>query len=360
MTTVPCSATGSEAMEAAIKLCRQYFLELPTPQPKRVKFIARRESWHGATMGALAMSGHVARRALFEPMLSRDMCRVSFCHAYRAKAEGESDEDYVRRLAQELDDEFQRQGPETVCAFVAEPVVGASLGCVPAVPGYFQAMRAVCDKYGALLVLDEVMCGMGRTGTLHAWEQEGVVPDIQTLGKGLGAGYMPIAALLINAKVADTLKRGSGAFSHGQTYQGHPLACAAALEVQRVIREEGLVANSAKMGKLLGERLKSRLGGHAHVGDIRGRGLFWGIEFVKDKATKEPFDPKLGVSMGINEKGLTEPYSICLYPGSGTVDGRRGDHVLLSPPFTVTEADVETIVERTARVVEDFFSELRQ
>ena len=266
-------------MEAAIKLSRQYFLELSPPQPQRFRFIARKESYHGTTLGALSMSGHLARRGLFEPVLipADTISRVSACNAYHGRKQSESTSAYVARLAQELDIEFERVGPDSVCAFVAEPIVGAALGCVPAVPGYFKAMKAVCDKYGALLIFDEVMCGMGRSGTLHAWEQEGVVPDLQTIGKGLGGGYAAIAGVLVGQRVVHALEKGTGAFAHGQTYQGHPIACAAALEVQRIITEERLVENVAKLGARLERSLKDRLGGHPNVGDIRGKGLFWGV-----------------------------------------------------------------------------------
>ncbi|OCL12886.1 PLP-dependent transferase [Glonium stellatum] len=350
-------SSGSEAMEASMKLARQFFLESTPAQPRRTKFIARKESYHGTTLGSLAMSGHLVRRAPFEPMLSDGVSRVSACNAYRGVREGEKIEQYVARLAQELDDEFVRVEADTVCAFVAEPVVGAALGCVPSVPGYFRAMKDICDKYGALLIFDEVMSGMGRTGTLHAWEQEGVVPDIQTIGKGLGGGYAPVAGLLIGHKVVRALEGGSGAFAHGQTYQGHPIACAAALEVQRIIREQNLVENVRRMGGILSSQLKRGLGEHPHVGDIRGRGLFWGIEFVRDKATKEPFDPKDLVAMGIHEKGLQPEYNLSIYPGTGSVDGRTGDHVLLAPAYNTTESDIKLIADITVKVIEDFFAE---
>ncbi|KAJ9638372.1 hypothetical protein H2199_007060 [Coniosporium tulheliwenetii] len=341
--------------------------------PDRTRFIARKESYHGTTLGSLSMSGHVSRRKLFEPMLLENISRVSACNPYHGMRKGESTEDFVAKLAQELDDEFQRVGPGTVCAFVAEPTVGAALGCVPAVPGYFPAMKAVCDKYGALLILDEIMSGMGRTGTLHAWQQEGVVPDIQTIGKGLGGGFMPIAGMLIGHRVVDAFKKGTGAFSHGQTYQGHPLACAAALEVQKIIREEKLVDNVREMGLLLEGLLKQKLADHPNVGDIRGRGLFWGIEFVRDKTTKKPFDPKEGIAMGIHDQGeecrsklnlrpayatlgMKPGYDIYLYPGSGTVDGKVGDHILMAPAYNVTRADIELIANTTTRTVVDFFA----
>ncbi|KAG9686998.1 PLP-dependent transferase, partial [Aureobasidium melanogenum] len=351
-------SSGSEAMEAALKLARQHYLESQPPQPQRTKFIARHESYHGTTLGALSISGHKARRAPYEPMLIPNMSRVSACNAYRGMKESETETEYVDRLAKELDDEFQRLGPETVCAFVAEPVVGAALGCVPAVKGYFQAVRAICDKYGALLILDEVMCGMGRTGTMHAWQSPliGVVPDIQTIGKGLGGGYAPIAGVLISRKVTDTLFKGTGAFTHGQTYQGHPVSCRAALEVLRTLQDEKLVQNAAAMGEKLEELLKRIVLPLPHVGDVRGKGLFWGIEFVKDKTTKEPFDPKDNVAMNIHEKGLSCPHNITLYPGTGTADGKIGDHILLAPAYNVTAEVIELIVQKTAKVIEEYFS----
>lgn len=283
---------GSEAVEAALKLARQYFLELPTPQTQRTRFISRLPSYHGSTLGALAAGGHVLRRQPFEPILSTNTSHVSPCNAYRGKKPGESDAAYVSRLADELEAEFQRVGPDTVCAFIAEPVVGAvrphpyiriinltnqSLGCVPAVEGYFPAMKAVCERYGALFILDEVMSGMGRCGTLHAWEQENVVPDIQTIGKALGGGYAPVSGILINDEVVQVLDKGTGAFRHGQTYQGHPISCAAALAVQKVIQTQGLLANVREMGSYLGAHLKDEFRDCPFVGDIRGKGLFWGV-----------------------------------------------------------------------------------
>jgi len=308
-------SSGSEAMEAALKLARQYHLEKQPSEPQRTHFIARQQSYHGTTLGALAVGGHVARRKIFEPILSVNSSRVSPCYKYRGFEQVfEHEPSYVRRLEAELDAEFQRVGPSNVAAFIAEPVVGAALGCVPAVSGYFEAIRRVCDRYGALLILDEVMCGAGRIGPepterfpkpLHAWQDPliGIVPDIMTMGKGLGGGYMPIAAMLANKRVINTLYGGTGGFSHGQTYQGHPLACQAALEVQRIIREDDLIANVRKQGALLGRLLKEKLGSHPAVGDIRGKGLFWGIEFVANKVTKQPFEPQEAVAMSIHELG---------------------------------------------------------
>lgn len=310
-------SSGSEAIEAALKLARQYHVEKSPSEPQRSHFIARQQSYHGTTLGALAVGGHVARRALFEPILSANSSRVSPCFQYRGMKNltiFEHESAYVRRLEAELDAEFQRVGPSQVAAFIAEPVVGAALGCVPPTAGYFKAVRKICDKYGALLILDEVMCGAGRIGPepterfpkpIHAWQDPliGVVPDIMTMGKGLGGGYMPVAAMLASKKVIDVLQRGTGAFSHGQTYQGHPLACRAALEVQRVIEDQDLIANVRKQGALLGKLLKQKLGAYSAVGDIRGKGLFWGIEFVSRKSSKEPFEPSEAIAMGIHELG---------------------------------------------------------
>ncbi|CEO59524.1 Putative Adenosylmethionine-8-amino-7-oxononanoate aminotransferase [Penicillium brasilianum] len=353
-------SSGSEAVEAALKLARQYFLELPTPQPERTRFIARLPSYHGTTLGALGVGGHVLRRQPFEPLLAKNTSHVSPCYAYRGKKEHESDADYVARLAAELDAEFQRVGPNTVCAFIAEPVVGAALGCVPAVSGYFPAMKAVCEKYGALFILDEIMCGMGRCGTLHAWEQEDVIPDIQTIGKGLGGGYAPVSGILIHESIVQTLDKGTGQFRHGQTYQGHPISCVAALAVQKSIKKHSLLENVRNMGAYLEERLRQQFRDHPHVGDIRGKGLFWGLEFVKDRTTKEPFDPKSRLSFHIQEKGLQPEYAVSLYGCTGTVDGIRGDHVVLAPPYIVTKEEIDTLVDVLARVLTDVLAELEE
>ncbi len=341
-------SSGSEATEAALKMARQFHVE--RGQPNRQKFIARRQSYHGNTLGALAASGNAMRRALYMPMLADAFRHVSPCYAYRDRRDDETDADYVTRLAAELEAEFQALGPQNVAAFIAEPVVGATLGCVTALPGYFEAIRTICDRHGALLILDEVMCGMGRTGTMHAWEQEGVTPDIQIVAKGLGGGYQPIGGILIAGHVVGAIRDGSGAFMHGHTYQAHPVAAAAALAVQQVIREENLLDNVKAMGALLEKRLIERLGNHRHVGDIRGRGLFWAVEFVTDRATKDVFDPALQ----LHERVKAEAYErgLACYPMGGTIDGRRGNHVLLAPPYTVTAEQVDMIVGRFGDAVE--------
>lgn len=307
-------SSGSEAVEAALKFARQYFIEKLPREPERINFICRKQSYHGTTLGALSAGGHTARRALFEPMLGTNVGKVSPCHAYRPAFDAPDEASLVRLLAQELEDEFQRLGPHTVAAFIAEPIVGAALGCVPAVPGYFQAMKEVCKRHGALLIMDEIMSGCGRTcpvptekypQPLHAYQDPliGTVPDILTIGKGLGGGFLPIAGMIVGRDVVDTLRKGSGSFAHGQTFQGHPMACRSALEVQRIIREDGLVARAAERGRELERLLKARLADHPHVGSIRGKGLFWAIEFVANKDTKQPFDPALGVAEGLHALG---------------------------------------------------------
>jgi adenosylmethionine-8-amino-7-oxononanoate aminotransferase len=339
---------GSEAVEAALKLARQYFVE--TGQPKRARFIARRQSYHGNTLGALAAGGNAWRRAPYAPLLSDAFSHVTPAFAYRERRDDESEAAFTARLAAELEAEFQRLGPDTVAGFVAEPVVGATAGCVTAPPGYFRAVREVCDRHGALLILDEVMCGMGRTGTRHAWEQEGIAPDIQAVAKGLGGGFLPIGAVLVSGQIVETIEAGSGAFQHGHTYLAHPLACAAALEVQRVIREDDLLVNVAAMGQRLEDRLVERFGNHHHVGDVRGRGLFRAIELVTDRATREPFDPALQLHARIKREAFAR--GLACYPAGGTVDGKRGDHVLLAPPYIVAPDEIDIIVERLGEAVD--------
>jgi len=347
-------SSGSEGNEAAIKLARQYYLEIG--QPQRIRTIARRQSYHGTTLGALAAGGNMMRRACYEPILSQTHSLVSPCFPYRFKPATETDAQYLDRLTQELDAEFQRVGPDTVMAFLAEPVVGATTGCVTAIPGYFAAVRSICDRYGALLILDEVMCGMGRTGTMHAWEQEGITPDIQVIAKGLGGGYQPIGGILIAGRIVQALEDGSGGFLHGQTYQAHPVACAAALEVQRIIREDNLVGKVAAMGRRLETALQERFGNHRHVGDIRGRGLFWALEFVTDRASKQTFDPALKLNERVKAEGIAR--GLATYPMGGTIDGTNGDHVIVAPPYIATAADIDTIVERLGDAVDAALSGL--
>jgi len=338
---------GSEAMEAALKLARQYHLE--KGEPERVHFIGRRQSYHGNTLGALAVGGNAWRRAPYEPLLMR-ATHVSPCYAYRDQRAGESDAAYVERLAGELEREIERLGPRTVIAFVAETVAGATLGAAPPVAGYFKRVREVCDRHGVLLILDEVMCGMGRCGTLWAFEREGVVPDMVTIAKGLGAGYQPIGALLVGSPVYEALARGSGAFQHGYTYIGHAAACAGALAVQRRLRDDGLLARVQPMGELLGRELRRAFAEHPHVGDIRGRGLLWALELVRQRDLKQPFDPRERVHARVKQEALNQ--GLLCYPMGGTIDGVRGDHVLLAPPYTIEPEQLEELREKLAAALQ--------
>ncbi|WP_157018005.1 aspartate aminotransferase family protein [Mesorhizobium xinjiangense] len=338
---------GSEAVEAALKMARQYFVEIG--QPQRRNIIARRQSYHGNTLGALATGGNEQRRAQFRPLLI-ETHHIDPCYAYRYQEAGETDEAYGLRAAQALEDRILELGPETVMAFVAEPVVGATAGAVPAVAGYLKRVREICDRYGVLLILDEVMCGMGRTGTLHACEQDGVAPDLMTIAKGLGGGYQPIGAVLLSRTIFDAFANGSGLFQHGHTYICHPMACAAGLAVQEVIARDGLLDNVKAMGARLSRRLGERFGNSPHVGDIRGRGLFMGLEMVADRATKEPFDPALKLNARIKRAAMAR--GLMVYPSGGTIDGARGDHVLIAPPFISDESTIDTIVERLGEAVD--------
>lgn len=343
---------GSEAIEAALKLARQYFVEKGEPQ--RRYLIGRRQSYHGNTLGALAVGGNAWRRQQFEPLLV-EARHVSPCYAYRGRLAGESDAAYGERLAAELEAEIGKLGGDRVIAFVAETVVGATLGAVPPVRGYFKRVREVCDRHGILLILDEVMCGMGRCGTWYAFEQEGVVPDLVAVAKGLGAGYQPIGATLVAKHVYEAIVSGSGFFQHGHTYLGHAAACAGALAVQRRLHEGGLLARVAPLGERLERKLREAFGEHPHVGDIRGRGLFWGIELVADRASKRPFDPKLRVHAQLKKEALRA--GLMCYPMGGTLDGVQGDHVLLAPPFILEEAQIGELVTKLGSALETVLKE---
>lgn len=338
---------GSEAVEAALKMARQHFVEIG--QPQRTRFVARSQSYHGNTLGALAVGGNEWRRKQFAPLLM-DVGRVSAAYAYRDQRVDETLEQYGQRLVAEIDAQFQAMGPDTVIAFVAEPVVGATAGALTAPPGYFAGVRALCDRYGILFIADEVMCGMGRTGTLHAIEQEGVVPDLLTIAKGLGGGYQPIGAVLAQDHVVQSMRRGSGLFQHGHTYLGHPMAAAAALAVQKVIQRDQLLPQVRARGDYLRGALHARLGDHAHVGDIRGRGLFMAVELVQDKGSKAPFAPSRKLHAAIKAQAME--HGLLCYPMGGTIDGQNGDHILLAPPFIVSEFDIDHIVDRLALAID--------
>ncbi len=338
---------GSEAAEAAIKLARQYFVEIG--QSERRRLIARRQSYHGNTLGALSAGANEWRRKQFGPLLI-EMSHIAPCYEYMLREEGESAEAYGLRAAQELEDEILRLGPNTIMGFIAEPVVGATMGAVPAVEGYYRRVREICDKYGVLLILDEVMCGMGRTGHLFACEADGIAPDILCIAKGLGAGYQPIGAMVCTDTIYQAIETGSGFFQHGHTYLGHPVAAAAGRAVLTKLTGQGLVERAAQQGEVLRSALTERFGQHAHVGDIRGRGLFMGLEIVEDRSAKRPFDPGRGVAGRIKSAAF-EAGLIC-YPMSGTRDGRLGDHVLLAPPFIIEDTQIGELTDKLAIAID--------
>ncbi|MGY6125867.1 aspartate aminotransferase family protein [Paraburkholderia strydomiana] len=338
---------GSEAVEAALKLARQYFVE--KGEPRRRHFIARRQSYHGNTLGALAIGGNAWRREPFLPMLI-EAHHVSPCYAYREQRADESETEFAQRLADELEQKIIELGSDTVAAFVAETVVGATAGAVPPVREYFRKIRAVCDRHGVLLILDEIMSGMGRTGYLYACEEDGVAPDILTIAKGLGAGYQPVGATLVSDRIYQTIVGGSGFFQHGHTYIGHASACAAALEVERVIADENLLPNVLARGEQLRGLLRETYARHPHIGDVRGRGLFVGVELVRERGSKTPFDAGLKVHAAIRREAFAR--GLMVYPMGGTVDGKIGDHVLLAPPFICTASDIDEIVSRLADAID--------
>ncbi|MBL8341054.1 MAG: aspartate aminotransferase family protein [Rubrivivax sp.] len=340
---------GSEGVEAALKMAVQYFVEIGQPQKNRI--IARWQSYHGNTLGALSAGGNRWRRAQFPSLLLEQIEHIGECYEYRGRRAGETSEQYGRRMADELEAALVRLGPGNVAAFIAEPVVGATLGAVPAAPGYWPRIREICDRHEVLLILDEVMCGMGRTGTLHASEQDGplgIRPDLQVIAKGLGAGYQPIGAVLVNGRIVEAMRAGSGFFQHGHTYLGHPVACAAALAVQGEIRQllPQVRSHGARLRALLGERL----GAHPNVGDLRGRGLFLGIEFVADRASKAPLPAQARTHARIKAAALER--GLLCYPMGGTVDGSEGDHVLLAPPFTCTVPQLEELADKFGAAIE--------
>ena len=346
--------SGSEAIETAIKLSRQHWVE--KGEPRRTRFIARRMSYHGNTLGALAMGGHIERKSLYAPLL-REAALVSPCHAYRFKHDHETLEQYGERLIAELNAEIERLGPDTVIAFIAEPIAGATLGSVPPVQGYLRGVRKVCDRYGVLFIADEVMCGMGRCGAMFASGQEDCVPDIIAVAKGLGAGYQPIGAVIAREAVLAPIVAGTGQLAHGHTYMAHAVACAAALAVLETIEDEDLLGAVRKQGVELELRLRNRLAHHPYIGDIRGRGLLWSVELVKDRKTKAPFAAELGLAQKIKQRALSA--GLLCYPSSGTADGRDGAHILLAPPYTVSSAELDELVDKLGGAVEAVLCDLQ-
>lgn len=348
------TSSGSESGDVALKTARQYHIE--SGQPERSVFIGRLQSYHGNTLGALAVGDTRVRREPFAPMLM-PVAHISACYPYRHRRDDETEEQYGLRAADELEQEIQRIGPGRVAAFIVEPVVGSTIGAVAAVPGYLARIREICDRHGVLLIFDEVMCGMGRTGTLHACEHDGVTPDIMMLAKGLGAGYQPIGAVLVSEKVYAAFEQGGGTFLSGQTYNGHPVACAAALATQQAIQEEGLLPRVRALGELMSNELTERFGNHRHIGDVRGRGLFQAIELVADRSAKAPFDVSLALGARIRREAMAR--GLLVYAGSGTADGRAGDHILLAPPFVSTDDDIHEIVNRLGEAVDTAIASTR-
>ncbi|CAM8476629.1 aspartate aminotransferase family protein [Klebsiella quasipneumoniae] len=339
---------GSEAVETALKMARQYFVEIG--QPSRTRFIARQQSYHGNTLGALAVGGNEWRRRQFAPLLM-DVIRVSACNEYRDRRTDETQQQYTERLLNELEQAILEAGPETIIGFCAETVVGATTGATPPTPGYLQGVRRLCDKYGILYIADEVMCGMGRTGTLHAFEQDDVVPDLVTIAKGLGGGYQPIGAVLASETIVSALKAGSGLFQHGHTYICHATAASAALAVQQVIARDNLLDAVKQQGAYLHKALREVLGELPHVGDTRGRGLFAGVELVRDKDDKTPFDPALKLHAAIKANCMAR--GLMVYPMGGTIDGQSGDHILIAPPFIITPAQLDFVVDTLNSVIRE-------
>ena len=333
---------GSEAVETALKLARQYFVEIGQP--------ARKQSYHGNTLGALAVGGNEWRRRQFAPLLI-DVIRVSACNEYRDRRADETQQQYTCRLLNELEQAIIEAGPETIIGFCAETVVGATTGATPPTPGYLKGVRNLCDKYGILYIADEVMCGMGRTGTLHAFEQDDVVPDLVTIAKGLGGGYQPIGAVLASEKIVTALQAGSGLFQHGHTYICHATAAAAALAVQQVITRENLLQAVREQGAYLQNALREVLGELPHVGNTRGRGLFAGVELVRDKESKTPFDPALKLHAAIKANCMSR--GLMVYPMGGTIDGQYGDHILIAPPFIITPSQLDFVVDTLYTVIRE-------
>jgi adenosylmethionine-8-amino-7-oxononanoate aminotransferase len=332
---------GSETIEAGLKLSRQYFLE--SGEPDRHLFIARRQSYHGNTLGALAVGGNEWRRESFRPLLVAGH-HIAPCFEYRERKDEETRKKYGDRVAHALEEKLLELGPENVAGFVAETVVGATAGAVVAVPGYFSRIREICDRYGVHLILDEVMCGTGRTGSMMAYEQEHITPDIVTMAKGLAAGYQPVGALLCTNRIVETIRNNSGYFQHGHTFMGHATAVAASLATQKVIREENLLENVVKRGKEIRIRLAKAFANHPNVGDVRGRGMFIGVELVENRDSKAPLDPKLKTHNEIQKTAMDN--GLLCYGMGGTIDGQRGDHILLAPPYNLNEMQQQELVDK--------------
>lgn len=343
---------GSEAVESCLKLALQY--HAARGEMSRRRFIARQRSWHGNTLGALAISGFRDRRAAFEGALV-EASHLSPVNAYRPPS-GVAPADVAEHCAAELEQEILRRGAETIAAFIFEPVVGAAGGAVPAPPGYAKRVREICDRHGVLMIADEVMCGAGRTGTWRALEHDGVEPDIMSVAKGLAAGYLPLGAAIYSDRVADAIVKAHGGPQTGHTFTGHTACCAAGLAVQTIVKRDRLVEKVAEDGAYLFARLRERLGGRPYVGDIRGRGFFAGIELVQDRATKQPYDPRLQLAIKLRERSFAN--GLICYPSQGNVDGAAGDHVILAPPYIATHDELDEIIDKLALSLEQVMGKI--
>lgn len=339
---------GSEAVESALKMARQYFVECGKPEKKQ--FIARQQSYHGNTLGALAVGGNEWRREPFKPILHPSH-HIAPCYAYRCQREDESELDYSLRAANELEAKILEQGADNVMAFVAEPIVGATAGAVPATEGYFKRIREICDRYDVLLIMDEVMCGVGRSGSFFAFEQEQAVPDLVCMAKGLGAGYQPIGAVVANDKVYQAIASGSGFFQHGHTFMAHPVACAAAVATIQTIGDQKLLQAVNQQGAMLKRELESALSNFPYIGDIRGKGLFLGIELVADKVSKIPLPNSTLADKKIKQQAMKN--GLMCYPMGGTIDGVNGHHILLAPPFIIERSHIDELVEKLTRTLRE-------
>ncbi len=339
------TADGSEAVESALKVALQHFAARGLMRKRH--FIARERSWHGNTLGALSVSGFSARRRAFEGSLL-DATFVSAANVYRVP-QGCSPATLVAHLAGELEQTIVSRGPDTIAAFIFEPIVGAAGGVVPAPDGYAAAIQAVCRKYDVLLIADEVMCGSGRTGTWRALEHDGIVADIMTIAKGLAGGYIPLGATLVSGRVSDPIMREHDAFMTGHTFSGHTAACAAGLAVQRIIERDRLLERVRTAGAKFQAAIRESLARFDEVGDVRGRGFFIGIEFVADRKSRTPFAPSRGLSFDVGRRAFDN--GLICYPCSGNVDGSAGDTVILAPPYNASDIELEEILSKLTQAV---------
>jgi len=344
---------GSEAVEACIKFARTYFIERDGQATAKHKIISRWHGFHGNTLGALSATGHVPRRRKYDPMLV-DFPHIPACYCYRCHY-GLTHPDCGVACAKALEETILAQGPDTVAAFIAEPLIGAASGAVPPVEDYWPLIRDICSRHDVLLIADEVMTGFGRTGAHFAVDHWGVTPDIISCAKGMSAGYVPLGAMIVAQHLHETLRRGSGKFTHGHTYGGNPLAAATGVAVLEYYQKHDLCANSRRMGDLMFE-LAAPLRESPLIGDIRGRGLFMGIELVQDKESRQPYRADLGMGERLTQKCMN--HGLVLYPGSGHGPANAGDHVLVGPPLTITESEVRELIRRLSAGLSDLEREI--